>query len=333
MNNKIDFVILWVDGSDPEWLKEKLTYQGIENVDTEDIQNSINRYRDMGILKYWFRGVEKFAPWVNNIFFVTYGHLPDFLNINHPKLKIINHKDFIDKKYLPTFNSSAIEMNILNIEGLSEKFVYFNDDMFLTNYVKEEDFFVNDLPCGYAILSPVIPVCSFEHNVINNLILLNESYNTKEVLKKYHKKFFNYKYGLNVMRTFLFSRWNKFCGFKESHLPHAYLKSSFEECYKIYTDYFEETYSHKFRNSSDITQWLVEYWQYINGKFEPIRPKEGKLYHLSENNSQVINDIGKMKYKMICVNDENPNYNFKKVKEELNLAFEKILPEKSSFEI
>ena len=71
----IDFVIPWVDGSDPAWRKEKYKYMGIDEPDAGD-----ERYRDMGLLKYWFRAVEAYAPWVNQIHFITWGHLPDWLN-------------------------------------------------------------------------------------------------------------------------------------------------------------------------------------------------------------------------------------------------------------
>ena len=295
-DDKIDFVVLWVDGSDPEWLKEKLKYQGIENVDTDDIQNAISRYRDMGILKYWFRGVEKYAPWVNNIFFVTWGHIPDFLNTNNPKI-IINHKDFIDNQYLPLFNSSAIEMNIFKIKDLSEQFVYFNDDMFITKPVSKEDFFLNELPRGYSILSPIIPDTNFSHNIINDIILINNSFDMNKVIKEQHKKFYSLKYGKDLLRTLFLKQWGKLCGFKESHLAHAYLKSSFEECYRIYKNEFELTWSHKFRHEKDITNWLVEYWQYMNGIFEPISPNIGKLYGLGKNNEELLRDIENQKYR------------------------------------
>ena len=89
MNQKIDFVIMWVDGSDPAWLEEKNKYLE-KKIDTS---NAINRYRDMGLLKYWFRGVEKFTPWVNKVHFVTWGHIPSWLNTNNPKLNVVRHED------------------------------------------------------------------------------------------------------------------------------------------------------------------------------------------------------------------------------------------------
>ena len=139
MDNKIDFVVLWVDGSDPEWVEEKNSY--VPGDTTPEIEAA--RFRDWDNMKYWFRGIEKFAPWVNKIHFVTYGHLPSFLNTENKKLNIVNHKDIIDSAYLPTFNSAAIEVNISKIAGLTDKFVYFNDDTFIMSPMKERDFFVN----------------------------------------------------------------------------------------------------------------------------------------------------------------------------------------------
>ena len=129
---KIDFVITWVDGSDPVWdmqRQETLRKQGIF-VD-ESLDNSTARYRDWDILKYWFRGVETFAPWSTKFILLTYGHLPKWLKKEHPKLHIVRHEDFIPAEFLPTFSSHPIEWNFHRIEWLTENFVYFNDDMFL----------------------------------------------------------------------------------------------------------------------------------------------------------------------------------------------------------
>ena len=65
--DKIDFVVTWVDGNDPEWLQERAQYMPMRL----DTGNAKNRFRDWGLMKYWFRGVEKFAPWVNHVYFVT----------------------------------------------------------------------------------------------------------------------------------------------------------------------------------------------------------------------------------------------------------------------
>ena len=140
----IDFVIIWVDGNDPKWRAVKNQYDPNPEAGEDDQEV---RYRDWDNLQYWFRAVEKYTPWVRKIHFVTWGHLPSWLNVNHPKLHIVNHKDYIPEEYLPTFNSHTIEMNLHRIKGLSEQFVYFNDDMFINKPMKPRDFFVHGKPC------------------------------------------------------------------------------------------------------------------------------------------------------------------------------------------
>ena len=137
----IDFVITWVDGSDPAWREEKEKYQPKADCDVRE-----ERYRDWELLPYWFRGVERFAPWVRKIHFITWGHLPAWLDTSNPKLHIVNHRDYIPEEYLPTFCSDTIELFMNRIEGLAEHFVYFNDDMFCIAPLEEDVFFHNGLP-------------------------------------------------------------------------------------------------------------------------------------------------------------------------------------------
>ena len=148
MMNDIDFVIIWVDGDDPVWKEERAKYDHPASC----LPNSNNfQFRDWGVLPYWFRSVERYAPWVRRIHFVTCGHYPEWLNLDHPKLHFVRHEDFIPSEYLPTFSANPIELNIHRIPGLSEQFVYFNDDMFVAAPVKPTDFFINGLPRDCAI--------------------------------------------------------------------------------------------------------------------------------------------------------------------------------------
>ncbi|WP_180369763.1 stealth family protein, partial [Oenococcus oeni] len=136
----IDFVIDWVNGQDISWQAKRAKY--LEN--KEDASSA--RFRDWGFLKYWFRSVEKNAPWVNKIYLITDNQKPDFLNLNSEKIKIVDHKDFIPDSFLPLFNSNAIEIGMHNIPGLSKQFVFFNDDMFINKKVSPTDFFKNGFP-------------------------------------------------------------------------------------------------------------------------------------------------------------------------------------------
>ena len=118
-----------MDGADPVWRKDKKNRM-IEQGISAGIDDREERYRDWEILQYLFRGIEKFAPWVRTVHFVTYGHLPKWLNVQNSKLHIVNHKDFIPAQYLPTFNSHTIEWNFHRIKGISDQFIYLNDDYF-----------------------------------------------------------------------------------------------------------------------------------------------------------------------------------------------------------
>ena len=222
----IDFVVLWVDGNDPVWQAEKAKYQGR----TLDDSNSANRFRDWGLMPYWFRAVEKFAPWVRKVHFVTCGHVPQWLQLEHPKLHWVKHSDYINAEYLPTFSSHPIELNLHRIEGLSEKFVYFNDDMFLLAPAKEEDFFVNGLPRGYAVLNP--PTAD-KHGIatiiMNNLGVIAEHFDFKTQFKAHLGKWFHPIYGLQNLRTCLLLPWRRYVGFLDLHLPSPFLKSTFQE--------------------------------------------------------------------------------------------------------
>lgn len=327
--SKIDFVITWVDGNDDNWIKEKNKYNPNKENDF-----SANRYRNWDNLKYWFRAVEKFAPWVNKIYFITCGHLPSWLNTNNEKLVIIKHSDYIPQEYLPTFNSNTIEIFMNRIENLSENFVYFNDDMFINDYVKEEDFFLNNVPRDSAILTSIIPngKDTFCHCLLSNMNFINRNFHMKNVIKKNFTKWFNPKYGLAQIRTLLLMGWNNFPGIKFEHLPISYKKETFNEVWKINEAELTETAADRFRNNYHINHWVFQNWQLVTGNFIPRNRKFGRFFILDDQNIELTKAIKNRKYKCICINDDEEIKDFDKVKEQINNCFENKLPEKSSFE-
>ena len=174
----IDIVVLWVDGSDPEWQIEKAKYSSRKLDDT----NSVNRFRDWGLMPYWFRAVENYIPWVRTIHFVTCGQVPSFLKLDHPKLHFVTHREFMPEDCLPTFNSCAIEMNIHRIEGLAEHFLYMNDDTFIGRPLKPETFFKNGLPCingSEQIIPPINTTETARHMAINDIGVINDHFKKK----------------------------------------------------------------------------------------------------------------------------------------------------------
>ncbi len=332
-NLPIDFVILWVDGNDPKWQKEKNKYIPGQQTDTRP-----QRYRDWDNLQYWFRGVEKFAPWVHKIFFITWGHLPPWLNTDHPKLVIVKHTDYMPDCYLPTFNSQPLELNLHKIKGLSEQFVYFNDDMFLINETKETDFFKNGLPCDSAVLSVHCPEINagFNYYPQQAIQITNKYFNMHQVIRKNPGKWFNLKYGKDLLRTLYLLPCPRFPGILQYHLPSSFLKSTFDIIWEMEPDLLQETCNNRFRTKLDYNQWVMRNWQLASGNFVPRKANIGKTFFIEKDRDSIqdcVAYIKKQRGKIVVLNDgEMTQKDFLKNKNIVINAFNHILPKKSLFE-
>lgn len=329
MTNSIDIVVPWVDGNDPVWQKEKEKYVGSVNGDKRII-----RYRDWEMLQYWFRGVEKFLPWIRKIHFVTYGHLPEWLNCKNEKLNIVKHTDYIPKQYLPTFSSHAIELNMFRIEDLSEQFIYANDDTFFVNQMQPEDFFADGLPKDCALETiHQFRKGGIDHIVANDLELINANFNKRQAVKKNYRKWYCIKYKKAFLKNLYLSPCGNFVGFENQHLPQAFLKSTFQEVWIKEYDCLDHTCSHKFRNIGDVNQWLMRYWQLASGKFVPGNLEMGKFFSIGNDDNKIKEAIVNQKYRMICLSDDDESIDFEAEKIKICGWLGKILPEKSSFEL
>jgi len=140
MTYPIDLVYLWVDGSDPDWCARKNHY--LQLADAAEHELAVpERWQDNDELKYSLRSVDMFVPWINHIFIVTDNQCPAWINRSHPKITIVDHKEIIPKDKLPVFCSEVIESYIAYIPGLSEHFLFANDDMFFGRSLSPERFF------------------------------------------------------------------------------------------------------------------------------------------------------------------------------------------------
>lgn len=324
---KIDIVITWVDGNDQEWQKEKNKYLGIKG------DCSKNRFRDWMNLQYIFRGIEEYMPWVNNVFLVTCGHLPKWLNVNSEKLKVVRHDEFIPKEYLPTFNSNVIEMNLYRIKELSEKFILFNDDIFILKPLSSKDFFKDGLPRDYYI-EYVKKNYSQRHKIMrkNNFTIINKYFNKKEFIRNNISKVFNIRYGIKNLKTLHTLKEHEFCDLFSEHLSQSFLKSTFDKVWSLEFEMLDRACYNKFRAETDLGQGLIRYWQIFEGKFSPSRSM-GKYFFISENNEKIMYSIRHRKYKLICINDAIKDIDFEKSKDEINGALQEILNKKSKFEL
>ena len=326
---EIDFVLLWVDGNDPKWRQDFLKYFPLEDGDKSDA-----RFRDWDNLQYMFRSFEKNTSWVRKVHFVTWGHVPAWMNIEHPKLNIVNHAQILGKKSLPVFNSRAIECNIHRIKGLTEKFVYFNDDMFVLKNLSPEYFFASGLPRDLFALN-VISTDITAHMKINNLKILSKYFDKRKTMLNNFRKWFRLENGIELIKSILLLPWPQFTGFYSHHLPQPFLKSTFEKVWSFEKEVLDLTSSSKFKKSSDVNQFLFKWWQILEGEFIP------RSYQHSRNVSiwtfddaqEAANLIKSNNLEMICLNDHLSDGTFEKSKHIIRQAFESRFPIKSSFEI
>ncbi|MEC4986847.1 MAG: Stealth CR1 domain-containing protein [Oscillatoria sp. PMC 1068.18] len=136
----IDAVYTWVNGNCPTY--QQLCRQYSEN------QKDLNpeRYRDQySLLMYSLRSLEKYVPWINNIYlFTCRPQVPEWLNLNHPQIKIVHHDQVIDSEYLPTFNCNVIETYLHKIPFSADYLLYLNDDFLFGNQTTKSDFITPD---------------------------------------------------------------------------------------------------------------------------------------------------------------------------------------------
>jgi hypothetical protein len=139
----VDAVYTWVDGTDPAWLRRKEeAWRRAHPDDHHPYSANPSRFQGHDELRYSLRSLSMYAGWVRTVYIVTDGQVPPWLRTDHPRIRVVDHRDiFSDPGLLPTFNSHAIESQLHHVDGLSEHFLYFNDDVFIGRAVPPELFF------------------------------------------------------------------------------------------------------------------------------------------------------------------------------------------------
>jgi hypothetical protein len=334
---KIDFVVTWLDSNDPEWIAMYNYYRPEKPIMDR------GRFRNWDIFRYWFRSVEQYAPWVNKVYLVTNGKNPDWINTKCPKLVLVKHSDYIPDKYLPTFNSRTIELNFDKIVGLSECFVYFNDDTYLNAPTKPEDFFVDGLPCDCNAESMLFnpwydPIDRFSTkiSIFCDVAVVNRHFDRRAVVRQAKRKWLGpHLWNGPILSSLLLMGSGYFQFFKWRHWEQPLLKSIISEIWDKEPQLMQESCT-RFRQDASLNSYIFRYWQFASNKFHPVRCNTGKVISLSASSvdeaCQLISD-GKMH--SICLND-NPyctDEEAVQIECELREVFERKFPRKSMFEL
>lgn len=242
----IDVVYTWVSSCDSDW---KTSRDHWARKDSDNLYHrhglSPLRFEDHEELKYSLRSLEQFAPWVRKVFIVTNSCPPKWLNLEHPKVEIIKHDEIIDSSHLPTFNSHVIEAHLHNIPGLSEYYVYFNDDVFLTRPVSPAYFYLTNELC-YAFVDTDKLVWD-----LNNTIKKTPTYYAVRNACRL----------LNITDDSM-PIW--YC----SHTFFPQLKSISSQVFKVYRSSILEMCKYKFRSCKDIplASFMNQYYALFTGR-------------------------------------------------------------------
>jgi hypothetical protein len=238
----IDIVFSWVDGAAIEWQRARARRMKSYVVGEGD--DSQARFRQLDELKYALRSVQLFAPWIRNIFIVTDSPRPDWLD-DHPRVRIVPSEEFFaDPSVLPTHNSHAVESQLANIEGLSEHFLYSNDDMFFARPVRPEAFFS---PGGVTRFIEA-----------GTRIGLGESNQERS----------GFENAARVNRRLLHDRFGRIITRHLEHTPVPMRKSVLRELEAEFPEEFTRTAASTFRSATDIsvTNSLYHYYALMTGR-------------------------------------------------------------------
>ncbi|MCD6653821.1 MAG: Stealth CR1 domain-containing protein [Sulfurovum sp.] len=341
---KIDFVLPWVDANDPDWQRKKQKYAKPLLADYNK-DTGVIRYRDTNTLKYALRSIEKYCPWYNKIHLITEGHRPDWINFEHPKINLATHDElYFDTNDLPIFSSPSIEMNLANLKGVSEHFVYLNDDFIILNPLTEERFFKNGKPVDFLIhgwiprnmIYQILRDSSTWVKSLNNNIALINKISSPDKIKNPKNVLFDHSYPrLGKLSNYLLLKvWKKYFFITHWHFHQPYNFSSIKKVHELFHDSMQKCSRNRFRSANDLNQYIYRYYHLVTENFTPYYHNDGLIAKV-----KTIDDLNKL-FKQI----ESDRYNFLAYFDEYKLEdediiidclidyFEKKFAQKASFE-
>jgi len=244
----IDVVYTWVDGEDEDWQQRKSEAMGLHTEVINRTADAASRFISRDELRFSLRSLELYAPWVRHVYVVTDGQRPDWLVESHPRLTVVDHSEiFRNADALPVFNSHAIESQLHHIEGLSDRYLYLNDDVFFGRPVHKETFFeANGI--SKFFLSPatldVGPVSA------RDLPVLSAAKHNADVIAK---------------------AWGRSITTKFKHTPHTQNRVLLDEMERRFPEVFEQVSGSRIRHPDDysIASALQHYYAYAEGRAVP----------------------------------------------------------------
>ena len=299
-SSDIDAVITYVNSSDSEWVGDYIKATKLHR------PNPV-RFRSWGTLQYLMRGIDKYMPFIRNIILIVSrpSQVPVWINKDH--VRVVYHDQFIPKKYLPTFNSCTIESFFWNIPDLSDRIIYFNDDMFPVSPMQESDFFTGDIP--------------------HIQFLVYEQYNHKQIYRAQCRS------GMDLVSDYLkIDRLPENVLVCPEHTASPMLKPVMTKLGTEYQDRLAQTIN-KIRTPQNVNQYIYMYPHYFTGNYDDKIPTF-KYFDVRDNNMEaVMTGIMSDDYQMICLNDSDGVKEFTKIRYMIQKAFKDKFPDRCKYEV
>lgn len=309
---EIDLVYLWVNGNDPKWQAKRNAVIG--KTDDNSNKNCKGRYADNDELKYSLRAVEMYAPWIRMIFIVTDDQIPEWLDTSNPKVQIVDHKEILPPESLPCFNSSLLEHFFHRIPGLSEHFLYANDDMFFNRPVNPSDFYAPD----------GLPIFRFAHRrPCRKLELWFRANVQRRPLNHYNQIIEN---GARLVEQKL----GKYYSSKSHHNVDAYLKSDFSRINSMFWPAIEAMLPNHVRSDNDVQRHLYAYAALAEKRGHRVFVDRHTSFHLYIHRQDHYEKLEHYNPKFFCMNDSEFAHDADRIHSKEYL--EKRFPAKSQFE-
>ncbi len=267
----IDYVVPMVFHEDTAW---QASFNEVGRRFEEDNPYEFVRYRSWDTERLLIQCVKKFMPFVRDIIVILAMETQKQDWMDEEGVRVVYHKDFIPKEFLPTFNSRIIEMFLYRIPGLSDRFIYGNDDMCPVSMMEETDFFEGMVPCLHYNEKPFPEEPNAFHYAARNGL-----------------NFIAQEFGKHYTDTWL----------KGGHSLTPMLKSTWEYLWK--RDYFKMKRTiTPFREIKNYNQWLCPWWHYLSGNYVDHTPRR-KYVSVRKSVDEVYAALLDENVQVVCVND------------------------------
>lgn len=232
---EVDLVISYVNNNDEIWKKAFVDYCVQINARQLIGKMASNRYGGVSWINYQLKLVKKNMPFIRKVFLLV-SNIEQIKGLElNDNVEIVLHKNFIPFRFLPTFNSTTIEMYLPFIKGISEYFIYANDDMLPTRLLKESDFFDNEkIKMNYIVEETIAITSQFKLQCLNVY---------KDILDNVKKEKVN-----KLVRPY--------------HTMTPMIKSHSIECFNTISKQIEKRVT-RFRNDRNYNQYIYPIYEYI----------------------------------------------------------------------